>query len=84
MLKGKSSEEIEDLIFKFIIFQKERISRKEIGPETLTNYMKSIKLFCKMNRINVFWNIEKTIIPSNNKVLKHLTIVYQQFMRFRN
>ena len=66
MLKGKSSEEIEDLIFKFIIFQKERIERKEIGPGTLTNYMKSIKLFCKMNRINVFWDIVKTIIPSNN------------------
>ena len=66
LLKGKSSEEIEDLIFKFIIFQKQRIARKEIGPGTLTNYMKSIKLFCKMNRINVFWDIVKTIIPSNN------------------
>ncbi len=66
LLKDKSSEEIEDLIFKFIIFQKERIARKEIGPATLTNYMKSIKLFCKMNRINVFWDIIKTIVPSDN------------------
>jgi len=67
LLKGKtSSEELEDLIFKFIIFQKERIARKEIGPGTLTNYMKAIKLFCKMNRINVFWDIVKTIIPSDN------------------
>jgi integrase len=66
LLKGKTSEEIEDLIFKFIIFQKERIARNEIGPGTLTNYMKSIKLFCKMNRINVFWDIVKTIIPSDN------------------
>ena len=66
LLKGKTSEEIEDIIFKFIIFQKERISRKEIGPGTLTNYMKSIKLFFKMNRITVFWDIVKTIVPSDN------------------
>jgi integrase len=63
LLKGKTNEELEDLIFKFIIFQNKRIERKEIGPGTLINYMKAIKLFFKMNRINVFWDMVKTIIP---------------------
>jgi hypothetical protein len=32
LIKGKTNEEIEDLIFKFIIFQNKRIDNKEIGP----------------------------------------------------
>ena len=60
--KGKTTEEIEDLIFKFIIFQNKIIGRKEIGPGALKNYMKAIKLFFKMNRIHILWDMVKTII----------------------
>jgi hypothetical protein len=63
LIKGKTNEEIEDLIFKFIIFQKKRIDNKEIGPGALKNYMKAIKLFFKMNRINILWDIVRTIVP---------------------
>ena len=63
IIKAKTSEEIEDLLLKFIIFQNKRIERKEIGPGTLINYMKAIKLFFKMNRINIIWDMVKTIIP---------------------
>ena len=64
IIKAKTSEEIEDLLLKFIIFQNKRIERKEIGPGTLINYMKAVKLFFKMNRINIMWDIVRTIIPS--------------------
>jgi hypothetical protein len=62
-IKGLTNEEIEDLIFTFIIFQNKRIDRKEIGPGALKNYMKAIKLFFKMNRIHITWDMVKTIIP---------------------
>ena len=63
IIKAKTSEEIEDLLLKFIIFQNKRIERKEIGPGTLINYIKAIKLFFKMNRIHIMWDMIKTIIP---------------------
>ena len=62
LIKVKTNEEIEDLIFKFIIFQNKIIGRKEIGPGALKNYMKAIKLFFKMNRIHILWDMVKTII----------------------
>jgi integrase len=34
---------------KFIVYQKERVSRKEISEGTIGNYYKAIKLFCEMN-----------------------------------
>ena len=37
LIKGLTNEEIEDLIFRFIIFQNKRIERKEIGPGALKN-----------------------------------------------
>ena len=52
-VKSKSQEEVEDLIIRFVLFQKERIDKKEITSGTLRNYVKAIKLFCKMNRINI-------------------------------
>jgi hypothetical protein len=66
-VKSKSQEEVEDLIIRFVLFQKDRIDKKEITPGTLRNYVKAIKLFCRMNRINIFWDI---ILPSLPKV-KH-------------
>ena len=51
--RSKSQEEVEDLIIRFILSQKERIDKKEITSGTLRNYIKAIKLFCRMNRINI-------------------------------
>lgn len=33
----------------FIVYQKERVARKEISEGTIGNYYKAIKLFCEMN-----------------------------------
>jgi integrase len=36
-------------LMNFIVFQKERVKRKEISEGTIGNYYKAIKLFCEMN-----------------------------------
>ena len=36
-------------LMNFIIFQKERVDRKEISEGTIGNYYKALKLFCEMN-----------------------------------
>jgi len=66
--KSKSLEELEDLVIKFILFQMERIDKGEITSGTLRNYLKALKLFCKMNRIGIFWDIISHSIP---KIKKH-------------
>jgi integrase len=40
---------LQDSLMKFIVHQKERVSRKEISEGTIGNYYKAIKLFCEMN-----------------------------------
>jgi hypothetical protein len=45
------------LIIGFVLAEKERIDKVEIASGTLRNYVKAIKLFCKMNRINIAWDI---------------------------
>ncbi len=40
---------LQDSLMKFILYQKERVSRKEISEGTIGNYYKAIKLFCEMN-----------------------------------
>lgn len=66
--KSKSQEEIEDLVIRFVLFQKERIDNEEITSGTLRNYIKAIKLFCRMNCINIFWDIISHSLP---KVKQH-------------
>ena len=61
--RSKSQEEIEDLVIRFVLFQKERIEKSEITSGTLGNYVKAIKLFCRMNRINIFWEIISRSLP---------------------
>ncbi len=51
-----------------LFYSKERIDRKEITPGTLRNYLKALKLFCKMNRINIFWDMISRSLP---KVKQH-------------
>jgi hypothetical protein len=66
--KSKTSEEVEDLVIRFVLFQKGRIDNREITPGTLRNYLKALKLFCKMNRINIFWDMVLRSLP---KVKQH-------------
>jgi hypothetical protein len=61
--RSKSQEEVEDLVIRFILSQKERIDKKEITSGTLRNYVKAIKLFCRMNRINISWDIISHSLP---------------------
>jgi hypothetical protein len=66
--KTKTQEEMEDLVIRFILFQTGRIDKGEITSGTLRNYVKALKLFCKMNRIGILWDIISHSIP---KVKKH-------------
>ncbi|MGC1927392.1 MAG: hypothetical protein WA667_00330, partial [Candidatus Nitrosopolaris sp.] len=54
---------VEDFVIRFILSQKERIDKKEITSGTLRNYIKAIKLFCRMNRINISWDIISHSLP---------------------
>ena len=56
------------MVIRFVLFRKERIDKYEIRPGTLRNYVKAIKLFCRMDRISVFWDI---ILRSLPKVKQH-------------
>jgi integrase len=61
--KSKSQEDVEDLVIRFVIHQKDRIDKKEITAGTLRNYVKAVKLFCRMNRINIPWDIISHSLP---------------------
>jgi hypothetical protein len=61
--KNKSQDEVEDIIIRFVSFQKVRIDRHEITAGTLRNYVKAIKLFCRMNRINISWDTIARYLP---------------------
>jgi integrase len=39
----------QECFMKFIVYQKERVNRKEISEGTIGNYYKAVKLFCEMN-----------------------------------
>jgi len=41
--------------FKFVVFFKVRMEKKEIEVSTLYNYLKPIKLLCEMNHVNIKW-----------------------------
>jgi hypothetical protein len=55
--KSKSQEEIKDLVIRFVLFQKEKLDEGDITSCTLRNYVRAVKLFCRMNRITIFWDI---------------------------
>jgi hypothetical protein len=42
-------------VMRFLMLQRERVSRKEITAATLRNYIKSIKLFTEMNELEIPW-----------------------------
>jgi integrase len=45
----KDPKWFQESLMKFIVYQKERVNRKEISEGTIGNYYKAIKLFCEMN-----------------------------------
>jgi integrase len=48
--KARNSPQwLQDCLMKFIVYQKERVTRKEISEGTIGNYYKATKLFCEMN-----------------------------------
>lgn len=62
-VKSKTQEEVEDLVIGLVIAQKQRIDRGEITSSTLRNCVKAIKLFCRMNRVNLAWDIMSRSLP---------------------
>jgi hypothetical protein len=50
------------LVIRFVLSQKQRIDRQEI-TRALRNYIKALKLFCKMNTINIFWEVISRSLP---------------------
>jgi integrase len=62
-VKSTSTDDVEDLVIRFVLLQKERIDRQEITPGTLRNYVKAIKLFCKMNRVDISWDVISRSLP---------------------
>jgi len=54
--KGKEANEWAlTSIIKFLQYEKERVQRGEITASTLSNFVKSIKLFCEMCDISIPW-----------------------------
>jgi hypothetical protein len=54
-------------LMRYIVFQEERICRKEISSGTLRNYIKAINLFFTMNDILVNWDKIKMGMSSVNQ-----------------
>ncbi len=42
-------------VLKFMMYQIDRVNRKEIVGSTVQNYLKSVKLFCEMADISIQW-----------------------------
>ena len=53
--------------FRFVVYQKDRMERKEIVAATIFNYLKPIKLLCEMNDVNVKWKKITTGLPKERK-----------------
>lgn len=57
----------QDNLMRFIDFQKERCSRKEISESTVSNYYKATKLFCEMNELALNWKKIARGLPRGRK-----------------
>jgi integrase len=53
--------------FKFVLFQKSRLEKKEIVVSTIYNYLKPIKLLCKINDLQVNWQKVTMGLPKERK-----------------
>ena len=62
-LGKNNSDTIENELTRFVIEQKERVVLKQIAAGTLRNYVKAVRLFCKMNKIPVSWELLAKGLP---------------------
>jgi hypothetical protein len=54
-------------IIRFLRSQKERVERTEISTGTLSNFVKTIKLFCEMSEITISWKKLTRVLPKSRK-----------------
>jgi len=54
-VKNEGNDWIFNNILRFMQFQLDRANRKEIPGSIIRNYLKSIKLFCKMADFSIAW-----------------------------
>jgi len=60
---------VQSKIMQFVIFQKERVNRKEIAAGTLKNYLKILKVFCDMNNVlEINWKLIYRGLPTVSQV----------------
>ena len=52
---NNNSQWVFNSVLKFMQFHLDRVNKKEITGATVRNYVKSIKLFCKMTDIPISW-----------------------------
>jgi integrase len=54
-------------VFRFMLFQKQRLEKKEIVVSTIYNQLKPIKLLCEINDITVSWKKVTMGLPKERK-----------------
>ena len=54
-------------IIRFLRYQKERVEKTEITGGTLSNFVKTIKLFCEMTEIPIHWKKITRELPKSRK-----------------
>ena len=62
-LANRNPDHVENESTKFVMLHNERIYRKEIAAGTLRNYIKAVRLFCEMNKINLSWELLTKGLP---------------------
>lgn len=65
IIKGqKEGDWLTNQLLKFLRYQKDRVTKKEIEEATVSNYFKAIKLFCEMNNImSINWKLISRSMP---------------------
>ena len=53
--EAEGNQWVFNIVLKFMLYQIDRVNRKEIVGSTVQNYLKSVKLFCDMADIDIHW-----------------------------
>jgi len=67
--------------FKFVLFQKSRLDKKEIVVSTIYNYLKPIKLLCKINDVQVNWHKITMGLPKERKYAEDRAPTLEEIQR---